>query len=172
MHYQYPLESLARRRGAATQIDIAREARRALQDTDDVVYEAHGHGLAIFAANEDALEHPRQVLRDLYGDMVQVRGPKVRRLPGEPPQEPIMHVRVSTRAAFSLRVLAELRRREARIVEQCSRSNGFVVRAEAPLATLLGLPAVLEVATHGDVAHAIRLLGYAPVDEGPGPAAA
>ena len=50
MNYQYPLETLARKPSARSQIDFAREARRIFDDTDDALFEAHDHGLAIFAA--------------------------------------------------------------------------------------------------------------------------
>lgn len=163
MNYQYPLETLARRPAAGSQIDFAREARRVLDDTDEALFEAHDHGLAIFAAHEDALERPVQLLRDLYGDGVEVRRPKVRYLPGEPPHEPIMHVRVVARRDHADAVVRELRRRDARIVEQCLRDRVAIVRAEAPLAVLLGLPALLDVMTGGNAAVAIRLLRYAPL---------
>lgn len=172
MHYQYPLETLARKRGAPSQREFASQARRALFDSDEAIFEAHDHGLAIFAASEEAIEEPRRVLREIYGDFVEVRRPKVRYMPGEPPHEPIAHARITTRNDFSLAVIAELRRRGARILEQCVRPRIFIVRAEAPFAALLGLPATLETITRGDVVHAIRLVGYSPLDPEPAPEAA
>lgn len=172
MHYQYPLESLARKRGTASQREFANQARRALFDSDEALFEAHDHGLAIFAASEEAIEEPRRVLREIYGDWVEVRRPKVRYMPGEPLQEPIAHARITTRNEFSVAVLAELRRRGARVVEQCTRPRIFIVRAEAPFAALLGLPAKLETMTHGDAVQSIRLVRYAPVAPEPDPIAA
>ena len=163
MNFQYPLESLARKREGKSQLDFAREARRLFDDDDDTLFEAHDHGLAIFAAHEDALARPVEVLQQLYGDDIEVRRPKVRYLPGEPLHEPIMHVRVSVRRDFGDAVVRELRRRGARIVERCLRPRIEIVRAEAPLAVLLGLPALLDVMTDGNAAHAIRLLRYAPL---------
>lgn len=163
MNFQYPLETLARKPAAGSQIDFAREARRVLDDSDDALFEAHDHGLAIFAAHEEALERPMQLLRDLYGDGVEVRRPKVRYLPGEPPHEPIMHVRVAVRRDYADAVVRELRRRGARIVEECLRARIAIVRAEAPLALLLGLPALLDVMTGGNAVPTIRLLRYAPL---------
>lgn len=172
MHFQYPLEALARSRAAASQLDFARQARRALFDSDDVLFEPIDRGLAIFSANEDALEAPRRVLRELYGDFVELRGPKVRYMPGEPPHEPIMHVRVTSRREYAPRILQELRARNARILEECVRPRLFVVRAEAPLARLLGLPAALDALSDGSAAHAIRLVRYAPLPPDPGGLAA
>ena len=171
MLYQYPLESLARRRSTTSQLDFAKQARRILVDSDDAMFEAHDHGLAIFAANEDALRVPLRVLRETYGDFVDVRRPKVRLLPGDPPQEPVMQVRITTRADYSIGVLAELRARGARIIEQCVRGRVVILRAEAPLARLLGLPARLEAITDASAAQSIRLVRYAPVPPAPRPAA-
>jgi hypothetical protein len=163
MHYQYPIESLARSRAAASQLQFARQARHALFDSDETVFEPHSHGLVILAANEAALEKPARILREIYGGGVELRGAKVRLMPGDPPHEPIAHVRISTRNEFALAVLAELRMRGARVVEQCERPRIFVARAEAPMAALLGLPSRLEEIAGADVVHAIRLLGYRPI---------
>ena len=84
MYYQYPLEALARRKRAASQLDFARQARVALQDSDELLARPLESGLALFAANEDALEAPVRILRDIYGDFVELRSPRVRVIPGEP----------------------------------------------------------------------------------------
>jgi hypothetical protein len=167
MHFQYPLESLARRRAALDQLAFAREAHGMLADSDEVMSQPLSHGLAIFAAHEDALEGTRSILRDLYGDFVQVRQPKVRYMPGMPAHEPIMHVRVSARREHAVVLVAELKRRGARVVEECLRSRVFIVRAEAPLAALLGLPGRLDEMTQGLAQHSIRLVRYAPIQGDP-----
>jgi len=171
MLYQYPLESLARRRATRSQLDFAKQARRVLVDTDDAMFEAHDHGLAIFAANEDALGAPVRVLREVFGDFVEVRRPKVRMVPGDPPQEPVMHVRITARADHEIPLLAELRARGARVIEQCVRGRVWIARAEAPLASLLGLPERIEAITDATATHSIRLLRYAPLPAPPRPAA-
>jgi hypothetical protein len=171
MLYQYPLEALARRRATTSQIEFARAARKLLVDSDDAMFEAHEHGLAIFTANEDALAAPAMLLRETYGDFVEVRRPRVRIIPGNPPQQPIMHARITARVDFSLRIRSELRRRGARVLEQCTRGSIDVIRAEAPLASLLGLPARLDAITEHTADHAIRLVRYAPMPFAPRPAA-
>src|ERR1041385_3740647 len=115
MNYHYPIESLARKRGAASQLAFAQQARCALFDSDEAVFEAHPHGLAIFAANEDAIDSSARTLREIYGNAVEVRRPSVRYMPGEPPHQPIAPVRITTLNDFSLAVLAELRRRGTRL---------------------------------------------------------
>jgi hypothetical protein len=172
MYYQYPIETLARGRSADSQMDFARRAREALQDTDELLSRPLPAGLALFAANEDALEGPARILRDLYGESVELRAPRARIIPGNPAQEPIMNVRVTARAEYSVAILAELRRRGARILEECVRGRTFIVRAEAPLVLLIGLPGALAARTDGTANHAIRLVRYAPVPEDFGPGAA
>ncbi|HET7549544.1 MAG TPA: hypothetical protein VFJ86_17405 [Usitatibacter sp.] len=168
MYFQYPLETIARRRGLASQLEFATEARRHLPpDSDETMYEPHDHGLVILAADETALAAPTDILRDAYGDFVHVSNPKVRYLPGRPPHLPVMHVRITMPSRYELRVVAELRRRGVRIVERCERSGTFTVRAEAPLDDLLGLPTWLDRATEGTASHAIRLQCYAPSPLGP-----
>jgi translation elongation factor EF-G len=96
----------------------------------------------------------------------------VRVIPGEPEQEPVMAVRVTARAEYAAALVGELRRRGARILEECYRGRVFVLRAEAPLALLLGLPASVRAITDGTSDPAIRLVRYAPIvgDSGPGAA--
>jgi hypothetical protein len=164
MYFQFPLETVVSRRAAADQLSFAREASRLLTDSDEVMYEPVERGLAILAANESALREPRLILRDRYGELVDMKRPSVRYVPGEPVLEPIMHVRVTARREYAAALLAELRRRDARILEECVRSRMLIVRAEAPLARLLGLPAFIDEATDATAMHSIRLVRYAPID--------
>ena len=138
-----------------------------MADTEDVRFVASEHGLKILAADEDTLTSVAQVLRELYGDFVEVHPPSVRLLPGQPAQQPVMSVRISTRRDFSGEVRAELRGRGTTIVEESSRSRRFIVRGEAPLAHLLGLPQQLAMLTDGTAVHWIRLSQYAPLPTGP-----
>jgi len=172
MYYQYPLETLARRRRAASQADFARQARTALHDSDEVLARPVDAGLALFAAHEDALEEPARVLRQIYGDFVELSRPRVRTMPGEPAQEPIMAVRVTARAEHAGPIVGELRRRGTRILEECYRGRLFIARAEAPLARLLGLPNAVRGITGGTADPSIRLVRYAPIEEDFGPGAA
>jgi hypothetical protein len=165
MYYQYPLETVARRRRADSQLEFARQAKVALDDTDELLSRPVAEGLALYAANEDALEEPVRVLRDIYGDFVQLAPPKVRVIPGDPAQEPIMNVRVVARTEHSARIVAELRHRDTRILEECTRGRTFVLRAEGPLARLLGLRDALRRITDGAADHAARLVRYDPIRE-------
>jgi hypothetical protein len=162
MYLQYPLEALARRRGEGNQLDFARAARLLLRNTDEAVFKPLDRGLAILAANEAALEEPRRILQEMYGDLVEVRDPRVRRIPGTPVREPIMQVRITARRENAPALLAELRKRGARLLDESAHSRVYVVRAEAPLAALLGLPARIDSLTGGLGMHSIRLVRYGP----------
>ena len=163
MYFQYPLETLARRRRADSQLEFARQAKLVLVDTDELLAKPRADGLALYAVNEDALEEPARILRDVYGDFVDMATPRVRLIEGEPVHEPVMNVRVVARLEHSGAVVSELRRRSARILEQCVRGRTFVLRAEAPLAQLLGLRDALDALSGGTADHAVRLVRYEPV---------
>lgn len=162
MYFQLPLERVARRRNAASQLDFAREALASLDETEDSRFQPTTRGLAMFAAHEDALERPVAVLEQRYGDAVDILPPRVRCLPGHPLQQPVMALRVVVRRDHSLAVLQELRQRDARIEEQIQRGRTFVFRARAPLRNLLGLGERLAALTDGTAQHAMTLSHYAP----------
>jgi hypothetical protein len=162
MYFQLPLERVARRRNGASQLDFAREALTCLDETCDSRFEPTERGLAMFAAHEDALERPIEVLLQRYGDVVEIRPPRVRCLPGHPPQQPVMALRVTVRREHSLATLQELRHRGACIEEECLRGRTVVFRARAPLRDLLGLGERLSDLSGGTAQHAMRLSHYAP----------
>jgi hypothetical protein len=172
MRFRYPLETLARKRSGSRQIEFAHRARRAMHDTDDVRFESSEQGLKILTADEDTLANVSQVLWQLYGDFVEVGPPRARLIPGNPAQQPVMSVRISTRRDFSGPVRDELAGRGTTILEESARQRAFIVRGEAPLASLLGLPARLAALTDGTAVHWIRLSRYEPIPTGPGGEAA
>ena len=165
MYYQYPLEALARMRGSRSQLEFARAARATLEENDEILLEPIDNGLVIFAAHEEALALPVRALGEIYGEELEIRGPKVRHMPGDPPQEPIVHIRITARRSWTAQVLRELELRRARILEECVRGRIVVIRAEAPLALVVGLPALLEVLTDGDATCTVRLVRYSPLGE-------
>ena len=165
MYFQYPLETLARKRGMRSQIEFAHEAKRMLRDSDDVLFEAMDRGLVIFAANEDAIDAPVRVLEESFAGKVEVRRPVVRLMRGEPVQQPMMYVSVTARREHAGIVAQKLRARGVAIAEETLRRREAVVRGEAPLACLLGLKAELAEATGGSASHVVRLTHYAPVGQ-------
>jgi hypothetical protein len=172
MYLQYPLEALVRRRGNANQLEFARAAQRAMPRARQAVLHPLDRGLAIFAANEAALEEPKRVLREAYGDLVEMRDPRVRYLPGTPLREPIMQIRITARRAHADALLAELRQRGAQLLDESLLTRVYVLRAEAPLAALLGLPARIDAITAGQGMYWIWLARYGEVPPPEGPEAA
>lgn len=162
MYFQLPLERMARLRAGSSQFDFAREALAILDETDDSRFEPTPRGLAMFAANEDALERPVAVLQHRFGDAVDIRPPRVRCLPGHPLQQPVMALRVAVPREHSLAVLQELRQRDVRIDEECQRGRTFIYRGRAPLRALLGLGGRLASLSRGSAQLAMRLSHYAP----------
>ena len=96
MYLQYPLETLARKRGTFNQLEFANAALRVLPNTRQAVLAPH---------------EPKRVLHEAYGDSVEVRDPRVRYLPGSPLREPIMQVRITSRREDASAVPSELRKR-------------------------------------------------------------
>ena len=161
--FDLPLEGLARKLYVSRPIDFAKGLAHDLRDTADVCFRASGDGLRIFAADEDTFADAAQLVRGLYGDLVEVCMPTVRSIPGPPRRHPVMAVRVSTRRDYMARVREELRCRDAEILEECSGSRLYIVRGLAPMSKLFGLPATLAALTNRSAVHWIRLSHYAPM---------
>lgn len=160
MYFQLPLEQLVRHRLAGSQIDFAWDALALLDETEDARYHPSTRGLALYGAHEEALEMPVAVLRDRYGEEVDIRPPRVRCLAGRPVQQPVMAVRLTVARAHASAAEAELRKRDARILERCVRGPAVIVRAEAPLRNLMGLGSRLREAAGGEAHLAMGLARY------------
>ena len=83
-----------------------------------------------------------------------------------------MHVRITLETGYQEAVKRILLAREATLEEEHSRSRRAVLRYEAPLARLLGLPAQLNTLTAGTARYWIVLSHYALVTRDPGGTAA
>lgn len=172
MHPDLPIEQLVRRRGMAFQFAFATEAKELLQPDEEFVLDASHRGLRVLARNEEGLARPVAVLRDAYGESLELVAPKVRLIEGVQVQEPIMHVRISLHREFREAVKRALRARGATPCEEYLRSTYCVLRYEAPLAQLLGLRSELAGLTAGSARHWVALSHYALVTAGPGGTAA
>jgi hypothetical protein len=165
MHYQFPLQTLAKARRCESQLKFARHAREQMvKESDEFLLEPMEDGLAIFAASEDALEPPVRVLSEIYGNQIEVAPPNVRFIAGEPMQEPVMAIRVRAKRQHTGAVLGALRMRDVKVVEECVRGREFIVRGSAPLQGVMGLADELAAATDGTAAYWIRLAHYAPME--------
>jgi hypothetical protein len=172
MHLNLPLEQLVKRRGVAFQFAFATEAKELVPQADDFTATASAKGLHVLASNEETLERPVHVLRDVYGPSLVLEPPRVRLIGGLQLKEPIMHLRVSMDRKFREAVKNALWKRGAILTEDYARSTYCVLRYEAPLADLLGFAVELARLTAGTAKHWISLSHYAIVTRDPGGKAA
>jgi hypothetical protein len=163
-----PIEQLVRRTDTRFQFGFATQAKELLPDNEDYLLEASRAGLRVLGKNEEALAAPRDVLREVYGERVAIEPPRVRVIGGAQLQEPVMHLRVSLETRFAPAVKAALERRGALAQEEYTRTTYCVLRYEAPLAALLGVPDELAELTGGRARHWTALSHYAIVTGGPG----
>ena len=172
MHPDLPIEQLVRRKDTRFQLGFATQARERMPGSQEFALSASLRGLHVLARNEDGLAEPVDVLRDAYGPNLEVGPPTVRLIEGVQVQEPIMHVRISLETRWLEAVKRALLLRGATLEEEYTRSRQGVLRFEAPLARLLGLPAELKRLTSETARYWIVLSHYALVTRGPGGRAA
>lgn len=172
MNFDFPIEQVVRRMDTRFQRGFAAEAKARLHDNEAFALTGSDRGLHVLARNEDCLATPVEVLRDAYGSALHVEPPMVRFIRGVQVQEPIMHVRISLDTQYRDAVKDALAARIATLEEERSRSRKAVLRYEAPLARLLGLPAELVRIASGTARYWIVLSHYAPVTGDPGGRAA
>jgi predicted membrane GTPase involved in stress response len=172
MNYDLPIEQLVKRADTRFQFGFANEAKERVPERDDFMLSASRRGLHVLARNEDGLSAPIAVLRQTYGASLVVEEPKVRLIQGVQVQEPIMHVRISLETAYVDAVKQALLLRGASPEDEQARIRFAVLRYEAPLARLIGLPAELVQLTSGTARYWIVLSHYALVTGDPGGRAA
>ncbi len=168
MNYDLPIEQLVKRADTRFQLGFASEAKERLPSCEEFVLAPSYKGLRVLARNEDVLAAPIGSLREAYGPTLVVEEPKVRLIRGVQVQEPVMHVRISLQVAHQDAVKQALLERGAAMEEEYARGRLAVLRYEAPLARLLGLPAQLTALTAGSARYWIVLSHYALVTDDPG----
>jgi predicted membrane GTPase involved in stress response len=172
MNFDLPIEQLVRRSDTRFQLGFATEARERIPAREGCALSASRRGLHVLARNEDGLAGPVETLRDVYGPSLEVSPPTVRLIRGVQVQEPIMHVRISLGTEYQEAVQHAMAMRCATVEETYARARQAVLRYEAPLAQLLGLPAELSRLTSGSARYWIVLSHYALVTGDPGGRAA
>jgi predicted membrane GTPase involved in stress response len=172
MNFDLPIEQLVKRRDTRFQLGFAREAKERIPARDGFALSPSSQGLHVLARNEDGLSEPVRALRETYGPGLKISPPSVRLIKGVQIQEPIMHVRIAVEKSFWEAVKGALLAREATLEEEHARSRNAVLRYEAPLVRLLGLPAQLTRLTSGTARYWIVLSHYALVTRDPGGRAA
>lgn len=136
----FPIETCCSHRGERFQLDFARKALQLLPNSSSASYQPDARGLVIAGETEMALERPVRRLTDIYGDMLRVGPLSVRYRQGERIEQPIMGLRVLCPPGCYEGVREDLRLRRARIMDAEVNRRFGIVRANAPLAMLLGYP--------------------------------
>lgn len=172
MYPDLPIEQLVRRKDTRFQYGFATEAKKRVPARGEFLLSASGKGLHVLAKNEDDLATPVEVLHDLYGSKLEVQPPRVRFIEGVHVQEPIMQVRISLLLRYADVVRQALETRGAAQTAEHSLSRYCVLRYQAPLADLLGLPDELATLTEHSAKHWIALSHYALLTPDPGGRAA
>jgi len=167
-HLDMPVEQLVRRRDTRFQLGFANEACQRVPGDGNFALASSRRGLHVLARTEEALVPPVDALLAAYGQRLEVGPPRARLIEGMQVREPIMHLRICTQVQFFESVKRALAARGAMPSEEFVRSRYGVLRYEAPLADLLGLPAELGRLTLGSARHWIVLDRYAAVTHDPG----
>jgi predicted membrane GTPase involved in stress response len=172
MNLDLPIEQLVKRVDTRFQLGFAAEAKGRLRDSESFALAGSHLGVHVLARNEDSLAQPVELLRSAYGAALHVGPPTVRLIAGVQVKEPVMHVRISLDTRHQEAVKAALAARGVNLAEAHARRRKAVLRYEAPLARLLGLPAEITTLTAGTARYWIVLSHYALVIGDPGGKAA
>lgn len=163
----YPIEQCCSHRAERLQLDFARKAVQLLPKDSSVSYAPDARGLVIAAETEIELERPLRRLADVYGDMVRIGPPTVRYRHGERTEQPIMGLRVLCPPGAYEGVREDLRLRRAAIMDAEVNRRFGIVRANAPLAVLLGYPDRFAWMTGGKGQLVMWLSHYEQLDDPP-----
>ena len=168
MHYDYPIEQLARSAKSRFQMGFARMTMHLLPTFEDIVLEPSFQGLKILGAHEIALAMPGEMIRQIYADEVELREPRVRLVYDTAVREPVMWIRASAPYKHAERIVQDLVARGAAIEEVDWMAPHPVVRAQALLQRLLGYPQALATLSQNTAEVQMWLSHYAPVPPAPG----
>ena len=164
-YFHLPVEQLVRCNDTRFQPAFAEEASRLFPENSEYLVAGSPAGLRILAQNEQALEMPVAILREVYGPVIAVHAPRARLIPGARPRQPVMEVRISLERRFAESVKAAMASRGATPAAEYASETRCILRYEAPLARLLGLPAELSRLTHGRARHWTVLSRYEGEDK-------
>jgi hypothetical protein len=168
-HPEYPLERVCSHDSEPFQLTFARNARQHFLTREDVEVTASHGGLTIRAETEAAIEAALALLKDFYGPRLRIGPPTVLYHQGETLEQPWMGLRIQCPVGHLEAVNGDLLDRDATILTCRIVGIHAHVEARAPLASLLGYGASLEMLTAGAARHSLWLSHYAPlVPEPPG----
>ena len=170
---EFPIERLITHTGHRFQRGFATQAIGLFEASEAFAFLAVDDGLLIRGENEEALATPVDILRQAHGPALHLQPPRVRHLLLEGQWcEPVMQLRVQVLVEYLGPVRQHLLAAGARVLDVDVHLDAGVIRAEAPLARLLGLGEDFKRLTEGRGTHWIWLDRYAPLDTPPEPGAA
>jgi hypothetical protein len=164
VHPGYPLERTCFHRYEPFQLTFARRAVQMLPELEEGSAEATHQGLVLRAETETEFEPAIGILKDYYGDQIEIGSPTIRYHRSARLEEPYTGVRVLCSEAHFAAVKADLLARGANILDEEVRPQFGVVRATARLANLLGYPEALAELTGGSARQVMWLSHYSPVE--------
>lgn len=168
MYPRFPIQCECSYRQERFNLQFARKAMELLRPNHELALEPSRRGLTLLAETELALERPIAVLRDVYGSEIRIGPPTVRYHQGSQQlEEPYMGVRIRCEPAHFNMLRADLLKRGAKLTDAEVTHLCGVLRATAPLVTLVGYPAYLREATQGKAQLVMWLSHYEPVDDTP-----
>jgi predicted membrane GTPase involved in stress response len=164
----FPIELCCAHRSEQLQLEFARKAIEILPKDSSTTFAPEPRGLVIAAETEMALERPVRRLADVYGDMVRIGPPTVRyRHEGERIEQPIMGLRVLCPPECYEPIREDLRLRRAAIMDAEVNRRFGIVRANAPLAALIGYPDRMAALTRGRGQLVMWLSHYEELEDPP-----
>jgi hypothetical protein len=162
-HPEYPLERVCSYFSEPFQLTFARNAQQHFLMREDVEVSASHGGLTIRGETEDAIDAALALLKDLYGPRLRIGPPTILYHQGAMLEQPWMGVRVRCTLGHLDAVNADLLDRDATMASCDIDGVHCVVRARAPLASLLGYRSSLHDLTGGSAQHTMWLSHYAPL---------
>ena len=146
------IERLAQRKGARGQFRFADEAKGLIPAREGFLLAKSHKGLHVLGRHETDVRMPLDMLHATYGTELLIREQAL--------GEPVMEVRIGLEKRYLLEVRSALSRRNANASEEYDGTHYCVLRFEAPVSDLLGLPVELADLTSGRLSHQIVLTGY------------
>jgi predicted membrane GTPase involved in stress response len=149
------------------QLKFAVDAARLLQGLRGVLAEPTGKGLLILGSAEAPLDVAVMILRAAFGERLRTSERRIcfMRLP---PMEPVMDVFVRAPETDAPAIRRALEARRATLRFTAAENRGWLLRAEAPMAELLGFADELERVSGGRADHWITFNRWQPLEDSPG----
>jgi hypothetical protein len=172
MYSRFPIQCECSYSKDRFNLAFARKAIEVLRPDNELALEPSRRGLTLLGETEMALERPISVLREVYGDEVRVSAPTVRYHQGERLEEPHMGLRIRCAPKHYETLRRDLIQRGAMLKDAEVNRLCAVLRANAPLAALVGYPTLVKEATQSTAQLVMWLSHYEPVDWPPDGSAA